>query len=341
MKESTPLLSVVIPVFNEAPVLPVLFQRLSGSLEGITGNYEIIWIDDSSTDSSLDLLRQFAQQDLRSHYISLSRNFGHQKAITAGLDHCRGLAAVVMDGDLQDPPELIPKLWQKYTEGYKVVYAQRKRRKGESFFKKATAKIFYRILKKTARIDIPVDTGDFRLIDRQIVDLLKQMPEQNKFIRGQIAWIGFKQTCVQYDRDERYAGKSHFSFFRMLRFAIDGITAFSNYPLRLAAVSGFIVSFMSFLVILYALFQKFIEHQVITGWTSLIISSMFIGGVQLTAIGIIGEYISRISSDVRKRPLYVVEEENMNALEEQGNKHRRIGGADNADGVPPAAEVLA
>lgn len=310
MNEQMPLLSIIIPVYNEAPVLPVLFQRLTDAVQTVTSNYEIIWVNDSSTDGSLALLKQFSQTDARSRYLSLSRNFGHQKAITAGLDYCRGAAAVVMDGDLQDPPELIPGLWKKYGEGFKVVYAQRRRRKGESLFKKLTAKIFYRLLKSTARIDIPVDTGDFRLIDRQIIDLLKQMPEQNKFLRGQIAWIGFRQTCVQYDRDERYAGKTNFGFLRMLRFAFDGITAFSNYPLRIATISGFVVSGISFLVILYALYQKFIEHQVITGWTSLIISIMFIGGVQLIAIGIIGEYISRISTDVRKRPLYVVEEKN-------------------------------
>jgi dolichol-phosphate mannosyltransferase len=311
MNEQSPSLSIIIPVFNEAAVLPVLFQRLTTTLQQLTPGYEIIFVNDSSSDGSLELLKQFSQSDKRSRYLSLSRNFGHQKAITAGLDHCKGLAAVVMDGDLQDPPELIPQLWEKYREGFKVVYAQRRKRKGESFLKKSTASIFYRILKKTARIDIPVDTGDFRLIDRKIIDLLKQMPEQNKFIRGQIAWIGFRQTCVLYDRDERYAGKTSFSFFRMLRFAIDGITSFSNYPLRLATVSGFVVSGISFLVILYALFEKFVQHHVITGWTSLIISTMFIGGVQLTAIGIIGEYISRISTDVRKRPLYVVEEDNV------------------------------
>jgi polyisoprenyl-phosphate glycosyltransferase len=317
MKESIPLLSIIIPVFNEAPILAVLHTRLVQAVSTITQNYEVVWVNDSSSDDSLSLLKEFSTTDPRHRYISLSRNFGHQKAITAGLDHCRGEAAVVMDGDLQDPPELIPELWKQYREGYPVVYAQRRSRKGESFFKKATAQAFYRILKKTARIDIPVDTGDFRLIDRKIIDYLKQMPEQHKFIRGQIAWIGFRQTCVRYDRDERYAGKSHYSLFRMMRFAIDGLTAFSNYPLRLATVTGFGVSLLSFLIILYALISKFVWHQVITGWTSLIVSSMFIGGVQLIAIGIIGEYISRISSDVRKRPLYVIEEDNVQQKEER------------------------
>jgi dolichol-phosphate mannosyltransferase len=315
MNTNTPKLSVIIPVFNEAGILPVLLPRLRQSLSLVTDDYEVIWVNDCSTDETAQLVREFSREDPRHRYISLSRNFGHQKAITAGLDHCSGSAAVVMDGDLQDPPELIPELWKKFSEGYRVVYAQRRSRKGESVFKKATASAFYRILKKTAKINIPVDTGDFRLIDRRVIDELKKMPEQHKFIRGQIAWIGFRQTCVLYDRDERYAGKTNYSLFKMLRFAIDGLTAFSNYPLRLATVTGFVVSCLSFLIIIYALVSKFVWHHVITGWTSLIISSMFIGGVQLIAIGIIGEYISRISSDVRKRPLYVIEEENVGERE--------------------------
>ena len=194
MKELVPDLSIVIPVYNEEAILPHMYERLIRALESVTGHYELIWVNDCSKDESLAILKKFSKQNPKSHFISLSRNFGHQKAITAGLDFCTGMAAVVMDGDLQDPPELIPELWQKYKEGFKVVYAQRRSRKGESFFKKATAKTFYRILNKTAKVDIPIDTGDFRLIDRRVIDTLKLMPEQHKFIRGQIAWIGFKQT---------------------------------------------------------------------------------------------------------------------------------------------------
>jgi dolichol-phosphate mannosyltransferase len=233
----------------------------------------------------------------------------------SGIEHATGDAVVIMDGDLQDPPELIPELCKKYREGFKVVYAQRRSREGETLAKKWTAKIFYRLLKKTTNIKIPLDTGDFRLIDRKVVEYLKQMPERHKFLRGQIAWIGFKQTAVFYDREIRLAGKTNFSFSKMFQFALDGITAFSNYPLRMATVMGFAVSAVSFLVILYALYSKFVLDRTITGWTSLIISVLFIGGVQLIAIGIIGEYISRINSDVRKRPLYVIEEENITKKE--------------------------
>lgn len=309
MSQQSPLLSIIIPIYNEEKGITSLYQRLVTTLPSITEDYEILWINDCSKDGSLTILKSLSGQDPRNRYISLSRNFGHQRAITAGIDKCRGQAAVIMDGDGQDPPELIPSLWAKHLEGYRVVYAQRKKRAGEGWFKKFTASFFYRLLKRTAHIDIPIDTGDFRLIDRRIIDHLKEMPEQNKFIRGQIAWIGFKQTSVMYDREERAHGQTNFSTLKMLRFALDGITAFSNYPLRVVTMTGFVVSALSFLVILYALYSKFIRGEVLTGWTSLIISSMFIGGVQLIAIGIIGQYISRINSDVRKRPLYIIDEE--------------------------------
>jgi glycosyltransferase involved in cell wall biosynthesis len=308
MKPSTTL-SIIIPAFNEEKVIPVLYERLTATMQSITDDYEVIWVNDCSTDGTLDALRRICALDQRVRYLSLSRNFGHQKAITAGLEHCHGKAAVIMDGDLQDPPEFIAQLWSKYQEGYKVVYAQRAERKGEHFLKKATAAVFYRLLKKMVNLDIPVDTGDFRLIDRVIIDCLARMPEQHKFIRGQIAWIGYRQASVRYVREERHSGKSHYSISKLIHLAIDGITAFSNYPLHLTTIAGFIVSAFSFLVILYALYSKFVLHEAVTGWTSLIISSMFIGGIQLIAIGIIGQYISRISSDVRKRPLYVVEED--------------------------------
>lgn len=311
MTPALPALSIVIPLHNEEGNLPHLHQRLIPVLQDITAAYEIVYVNDGSKDATLSIVKALAVQDKRVRYISFSRNFGHQMAIMSGIEHAHGEAVIVMDGDLQDPPELIPHLWAKYKEGYKVVYAQRRSREGETLFKKWTAKVFYRILKKTTQIKIPLDTGDFRLIDRKVIDYLKQMPERNKFLRGQIAWIGFKQAAVFYDRESRFTGKTNFSFSKMFQFALDGITAFSNYPLRMATVMGFVVSAISFIVILYALYSKFVLDRTITGWTSLIISVLFIGGVQLIAIGIIGEYISRINSDVRKRPLYVIEEENV------------------------------
>lgn len=315
MKKVPPALSIVIPLYNEEANLPHLHQRLIPAVTSITGHYQIIYVNDGSKDATLSMVKALAIQDARVNYLSFSRNFGHQMAIMSGIEHADGDAVIIMDGDLQDPPELIPELWKKYKEGYKVVYAQRRSREGETWAKKWTAKTFYRLLKKTTNIKIPLDTGDFRLIDRKVVDYLKQMPERHKFLRGQIAWIGFKQTAVHYDRESRFAGKTNFSFSKMFQFAIDGITAFSNYPLRMATVMGFVVSAVSFVVILYALYSKFVLHRTLTGWTSLIISVLFIGGVQLIAIGIIGEYISRINSDVRKRPLYVIEEENITKVE--------------------------
>ncbi len=303
------VLSIIIPVYNEEKNIRLLHERLTIVLSTITDNYEILWVNDRSNDNTLDIIKELVLSHSRNRYISLSRNFGHQKSITAGIDKCKGKAAVIMDGDLQDPPELIPELWKKYIEGYKVVYAKRRVRKGESYFKKSTAAFFYRLMKKTSGVEIPLDTGDFRLINRTIIDHLKQMPEQDKFIRGQIAWIGYDQTFVLYDRQERLEGKTKFGFFKMLHFALDGITAFSNYPLRIVSLTGFAVSILAFIIILYALYSKFIKDEVISGWTSLIISVLFLGGIQLISIGIIGQYISRINSDVRKRPLYIIEEE--------------------------------
>ncbi|MBN2174262.1 MAG: glycosyltransferase family 2 protein [Bacteroidales bacterium] len=310
-ENKSPVLSVVIPVFNEQEILGELHERLVKSVSGITEDFELVFVDDGSHDRTFQRLIQITQSDPRVRYIRFSRNFGHQIAVTAGLDNCRGKVIVIIDGDLQDPPELIPELYSKYKEGYKVVYARRRKRKGETFFKKFTAKIFYRLLKRITSVDIPLDTGDFRLVDREIVEYLKKMPEQNKFLRGQIAWMGFSQTFVEFERDSRKTGKTQYSLRKMFRLAMDGITAFSDTPLKFATTIGFFVSLMAFVIILYALFSHFVLNRTITGWTSLIISTMFIGGIQLLAIGIIGEYISRINTNMRNRPLYIIEQTNI------------------------------
>jgi len=310
-KSRTVELSVVIPVFNEEGILPELIRRLSASAGLVTEDYELLFVNDGSQDSTLQLLKMAAITDPRIRFISFSRNFGHQIAVTAGLDHCKGEAVVIIDGDLQDPPELIPDMYKIHKEGYNCVYARRLVRKGESFFKKLTASIFYRLLRKITEVDIPIDTGDFRLIDRRIVDLLKQMPEQNKYLRGQIAWLGFRQTFIGYNRDERKSGSTGYPLKKMIRFALDGITAFSDFPLRFVTNIGIAVSLFAFVIILYAVYSYFILDRTITGWTSLIISTMFIGGIQLISIGIIGEYIKRINKDVRKRPLYIIEEQDV------------------------------
>ncbi len=311
-EKSDVIISVIVPIFNEEKIIPELYMRLYQSISKISDRYEFIFVNDGSKDNSLLELIKLSTQDSKVFFINFSRNFGHQIAVTAGLDASKGNAVVIIDGDLQDPPEIIPDLFKKYEEGFNVVYARRHERKGESVFKKVTAKLFYRILKRITEIDIPLDTGDFRLIDRKVVDCLKQMPEQNKFLRGQIAWLGFKQTEVLFNRDKRKYGKTGYTLGRMLKFAIDGITSFSDKPLQMVTKLGFTISFVSFLIILYAIYSHFILHRTITGWTSLIISSMFIGGVQLISIGVIGEYISRINKNVLNRPLYIIENTNCN-----------------------------
>ena len=303
-------ITVIIPCFNEEDNLYQLIKRIDASFHTITTSIEILLINDGSTDATLQKIKELANQHACIKYISLSRNFGHQIAVSAGLDHCRGQAVVIMDGDLQDPPELIPEMYKKYKEGYDVVYAKRTRRNGESWFKKATAKLFYRILQRFTSFNIPLDAGDFRLIDRKVAEMLRQMPEQNKFLRGQIAWMGFRQTYVEFERDARRHGKTGYPFKKMLDFALDGITSLSHRPLRLVTQAGFMVSFLSFLILLYALGSHFILDRTITGWTSLIITVAFLGGVQLLSIGIIGEYISRINKNILNRPLYIVEESN-------------------------------
>jgi dolichol-phosphate mannosyltransferase len=306
-------ISIVVPLYNEEKNIRLMYDRLVSSILKITSNFEIIYVNDGSNDNSFLELVKLSNEDERVKYINFSRNFGHQIAVTAGLDYSKGAAVVIIDGDLQDPPEVIPEMYAKHKEGFEVVYGQRLKRKGDNFFKKITAKYFYRILKKITSINIPLDTGDFRLIDRKIVNDLKNMPEQNKFLRGQIAWLGYRQTSVFFERDERKFGETGYPFSKMLKFALDGITGFSDVPLQFVTKTGIFISFISFLVILYAIFSHFILERTITGWTSLIISSMFIGGVQLISVGIIGEYISRINKNVQNRPLYIVSETNIEA----------------------------
>ena len=313
-------LSVIIPSYNEERNVGIMHERLTKTLPEITDSYEMIFVNDCSKDQTLLRIKELAERDSHVKYLSFSRNFGHQIAVSAGLDFCTGKAVVIIDGDLQDPPELISKMYERYKEGYKVVYAKRKTREGETWFKKATAKIFYRLLASMTSIDIPVDVGDFRLIDRVIVEHLRNMPEKSKYIRGQIAWIGYKQTFVEYHRDARLYGTTNYPLKKMLRFALDGITAFSDKPLKIASGLGIFSAIVSLLALVYALVSHFCFHATITGWTSLILSVLFIGGVQLITIGIIGEYIARINNDVRNRPLYILDEKNIDKDSEHKNK---------------------
>ncbi|NVO85572.1 glycosyltransferase family 2 protein [Hymenobacter sp. P5252] len=310
---STPAvdLSVIIPIYNEEANIAALYERLRGVLDpmALPGGYELIFVNDGSRDQSLALIRLLAARDERVRYVDFSRNFGHQIAVTAGLDRTTGEAVVIIDADLQDPPELIPALHQKLGEGYEVVYAKRRSRQGESAAKKLTAKLFYRLLVSITHISIPVDTGDFRVVSRKVVEALRQMPEQNKFIRGQISWIGYRQTYLEYDRAERAGGATGYTYRKMLHLALDGITAFSDVPLKMATISGFVVSGLAFVVMLYTLYARLFSHDYQPGWASLMVSILFLGGVQLISVGIIGEYISRLSANVRQRPLYIVSEE--------------------------------
>jgi polyisoprenyl-phosphate glycosyltransferase len=304
-------LSVVIPIYNEQENIALLYSRVVGVLDGMNISYELVFVNDGSKDNSMSLIEDLASKDSRVKYIDFSRNFGHQIAVTAGLDHTIGNRIVIIDADLQDPPELIVEMYKKMDDNFQVVYARRRSRKGESFLKKFTAKLFYRTLSSITAIDIPLDTGDFRIVDRKVVDVLKQMPEQQKFLRGQISWIGFNQTFVEYDREERHGGETGYTYKKMLRFALDGITSFSNLPLKLASVSGFVVSGLAFVIMLYTLYIRFFHNDYVQGWTSLMLSVMFIGGIQLICVGIIGEYISRISTNIRNRPLYILNKTNI------------------------------
>ncbi|MDX5348540.1 MAG: glycosyltransferase family 2 protein [Hymenobacteraceae bacterium] len=312
-----PEISVVIPIYNEEKNIFNLYDRLTGVMQQLNVPYEFIFINDGSRDNSIALIKTLADRDERVKYINFSRNFGHQVAVSAGLDHTHGKAVAIIDADLQDPPELIIDLYNKMHEGYEVVYARRRKREGESYMKLLTAKWFYRILGKITSVEIPVDTGDFRIMSDKIVQVLRHMPERNKFLRGQISWAGFRQTFVEYDRSERAEGVTGYTYRKMIRFALDGITSFSDFPLKVASMMGFAVSGIALVVMIYALFSKFVWHNAVEGWTSLIISVLFLGGIQLICVGIIGEYISRISNNVRQRPLYIVSDTNVESSNEQ------------------------
>jgi len=305
-----PIISVVIPILNEADNIRELHTRLDATFNGMGADYEIIFIDDGSTDNSLSEIKRLSTSDKRAKFISFTRNFGHQIAIHAGIEHCIGDLIVIMDGDLQDPPEMIPSMVKKLGENYEVVYATRKERKEESFLKRLTASVYYRLINRLSDTRIPVDTGDFRIITSAVAEQLKLMKDHHKFIRGEVSWTGFKQASMEYDREGRKSGKSNFSYRKMLSFAIDGITGYSNAPLKFATVSGILLSTVSFLLIIFVLLRKLIFHEAISGWSSILLAVLFLGGIQLLGIGILGEYISRINEQTRHRPMYIIRESN-------------------------------
>ena len=305
------MISIILPIYNEQDGLASFMQSLESELTKLKEDVEVIFINDGSIDDSLVLIKNYCDSNNRYKYLDLSRNFWHQIAVTAGIDHALGDKIVLMDADGQDPPSVIPEMLAKMEEGYDVVYAKRVKRQEESFLKKMTASFFYKLLNKITSIDIPVDTGDFRIMNRKIVEGLKKMPEKQRYLRGQIAWLGYKQTSVSYERQGRNAGTTGYTYRKMIHLALDAITSFSNLPLRLATISGFVCALIGFLLILYTLYSRFILQVYEPGWSSLMITIVFLGGIQLMGIGIIGEYISRINDNVKNRPLYLIAETNI------------------------------
>ncbi|GAC1412747.1 MAG: glycosyltransferase family 2 protein [Candidatus Velthaea sp.] len=301
------MLSIVVPLFNEELNVDELLRRITSVAATVAGapSYEIVCVNDGSRDGTLAKLRAHAASDSHIVIVDLSRNFGHQLAATAGLDTAEGDAVVLIDGDLQDPPELIAAFVDEWRKGFDVVYAIRRSRRGESRFKVLTASVFYRLTRRLTNVSIPVDTGDFRLMSRRVVDALKQVRERHRFIRGLVSWVGYRQIGIEYDRDERFAGVTKYPVSKMLSFAIDGITSFSEVPLRFASYLGFITSGFAFVYAIIVLALKF-AHQNYPGYTSTIIAILFLGGVQLVGIGILGEYIGRIYDEIKGRPLYLV-----------------------------------
>lgn len=307
-KNDTPFLSVIIPVFNEEKNIAPLLQRLLPVVKKYP--YEIIFISDGSTDKTEELIKKEGEKNKNIKLISFARNFGHQIALTCGYQYAKGQIVVSMDADLQDPPEIIDEMIEKWKKGAKIVYAKRNQREGEGWFKKTTALLFYRLINFLSDIPIPIDVGDFRLLDREVVDFLNQLPERQRFLRGLVAWPGLHSDFVYFKRDKRFAGQTHYPFSKMLNFALEGIISFSVKPLRLASYLGFFTAGVGFLGIIYALYRRlFLPHQYwVTGWTALFVAVMFVGGIQLLTIGIIGEYIGKIYQQLQNRPLYIVKE---------------------------------
>ncbi len=307
MSRDREVCSVVIPVFNEEENLELLHRRLSKVLQHSCQDYEIILVDDGSRDKSLEIMSGLRGTDPRVKIISFSRNFGHQMAITAGIDYSSGDAVIVMDADLQDPPEVIPQLIEKWREGYDTVYAIRESRK-DPILKRAIAFAFYRLFKRMSEVDVPVDAGDFRLMSRRVVDILRNMPERNRYLRGLASWVGFSQASISYARDERYRGGRKYTFWQSARLAVDGITSFSHFPLRLVTNLGLVVSLSGFLYGAIIIILGLFFGKVVPGWTTLMAAVIFLGGIQLIVVGVVGEYIGRIYVEVQQRPLYLIKQ---------------------------------
>jgi len=300
------LLSIIVPAFNEEEVLPEFYRRVSAMAEGIDAAAELIFINDGSTDQTLSLLQELKAGDPRVAILDLSRNFGKEIAMTAGLDHAHGDAVVVIDADLQDPPELIPEMLRQWQEGYDVVYAKRTSRAGESAMKKFTAHVFYRLIRRMSRVDIPPDTGDFRLLSRRAVDALVGLREQHRFMKGLFAWVGYPQKAILYERDARFDGETKWNFTGLWNFAIEGITSFSILPLKMASYVGVITALSAFVYGIFIIVQTLLFGNPVAGYPSLLVAVLFLGGIQLIALGVIGEYLGRMFDETKGRPLYLL-----------------------------------
>jgi polyisoprenyl-phosphate glycosyltransferase len=330
-----PEYSIVIPVYNEAETLAALYERLTLVLARLDGAAEVIFVDDGSRDSSLAQMLEMARRDSRFKVLQLSRNFGHQAALTAGLDFAAGNAVIVMDADLQDPPEVALQMAERWRDGFDVVYAVRRRRAGENWFKRATAAAFYRLLRGLTDVEMPVDAGDFRLVDRKALEAYKTMREHDRFVRGMFSWVGFNQVGIPYDRDERVAGETKYPLRKMLAFAVDGIVSFSNAPLRVALALGLMVATLSFCSGFVALGLKLGGAFTVPGWTSVIFVTSFLGGVQLIVLGVVGEYVGKTYNETKRRPLYIVRD--TSGLAERPGTEERVF-VWHAPGIPESRE---
>ncbi len=305
---TNPVLSIVVPVFNETTIITAFHQRLTAVLDTIPFPSEIVYVNDGSTDNSVDILKKIRENDARVALVDLSRNFGKEIALSAGLDHTHGDAIVVIDADLQDPPELIPKLIQEWQRGFDVVFAKRTSRAGETWFKKITAHFFYRLLHKLSPIEIPIDTGDFRLLSRRTVEALKLLRETHRFMKGLFAWVGYPQIAVEYERDRRYGGESKWNYWKLWNLAIEAITSFSIAPLKLATYLGFTTAFGSFIYALFIIYKTLVFGDPVQGYPSIMVVILFLGGIQLVTLGIMGEYLGRTFVETKQRPLYLVKD---------------------------------
>lgn len=309
--------SIIVPMFNEEEVIEHTYAQLKSVMDGYGESYEIIFVNDGSRDRTVEIVDSICQNDNHVRLVNFSRNFGHQIAITAGMDYAKGEAIIIIDADLQDPPEVMLQMIEKWKEGYEVVYGKRLKRKGETLFKKTTARMFYRTMRSMTNFDIPMDTGDFRLIDRKVCDVLRGLKEKNRFVRGLVSWVGFRQTMVEYVREERFAGVTKYPLKKMISFAVDGITSFSYKPLRIATYVGFAISATSFIYLLVILLQKLFTTANLPGWTTIVAINLLFNGIILILLGLIGEYIGRIYDESKNRPLYIVRETQGFESEEQ------------------------